>query len=104
MLQVRFNPDDIQFKTMKTMDHAARLAMMPDYEMYSMDLKEGAVVKLCHQTLSLELECVITRNNTIHASKLDGTTCLQFYYIDLFESVCRVIQDPTYADKLYHAF
>jgi hypothetical protein len=31
MLQVRFNPDDIQFKTMKTMDYASRLAMMPDY-------------------------------------------------------------------------
>ena len=36
--------------------------------------------------------------------ELDGTNCLQFYYIDLFDSVCRVIQDPTYADKLYHAF
>ena len=55
MLQVRFNPDDIQFKTMKTMDYASRLAMMPDYEMYSVDLKEGAVVERCDQTLSLEL-------------------------------------------------
>jgi len=35
---------------------------------------------------------------------MDGTNSLQFYYIDLFESVCRVIQDPTYANKLYHAF
>jgi hypothetical protein len=26
---------------MKTMDRAARLAMMPDYEMYCVDLTEG---------------------------------------------------------------
>ena len=45
-MQVRFNPEDIQFKTMKTMDRAARLAMMPDYEMYCVDLKEGALVEL----------------------------------------------------------
>jgi hypothetical protein len=38
----------MQFKTMKTMDRAARLAMMPDYEMYSVDLKEGEVmIELC---------------------------------------------------------
>ena len=47
-MQVRFNPEDIQFKTMKTMDRAARLAMMPDYEMYCVDLKEGALVELCN--------------------------------------------------------
>ena len=46
----------------------------------------------------------LTRMDGISAPELDGTNCLQFYYIDLFESVCRVIQDPTYADKLYHAF
>ena len=40
----------------------------------------------------------------MNVPELDGTNCLQFYYIDLFDSVCRVIQDPTYADKLYHAF
>ena len=36
--------------------------------------------------------------------ELDGTNVMQFYYIDLIDSVCRVIQDPAYADKLYHAF
>ena len=46
----------------------------------------------------------LTRNNIFCSPDLDGTNCLQFYYIDLFESVCRVIQDPTYANKLYHAF
>ena len=35
---------------------------------------------------------------------LDGTNSLKFYYVDLVESVHRVIQDPKYADKLYHAF
>ena len=29
---------------------------------------------------------------------------MKFYYIDLIDSVCRVIQDPTYVSKLYHAF
>ena len=42
-MQVCFNAEDIQFKTMKTMDRAARLAMIPDYEMYCVDLKEGAL-------------------------------------------------------------
>jgi hypothetical protein len=36
--------------------------------------------------------------------ELDGSNSLKFYYIDLFDSVCRVIQDPKYADQLYHAF
>jgi hypothetical protein len=39
--QVRFCPEDIHHKTMKSMDKAARLAMMPDYEMFMVDLKEG---------------------------------------------------------------
>ena len=32
LVQVCFNPEDIQFKTMQTMDRAARLAMKPDYD------------------------------------------------------------------------
>ena len=50
-VQVCFNPEDIQFKTMKTMDRAARLAMMPDYAIYCFDLEEGAVSELCDQIL-----------------------------------------------------
>lgn len=42
-VQVLFNPSGIQYKTMKSMDKAARLAMMPDYEMYCVDLTEGAM-------------------------------------------------------------
>ena len=34
---------------------------------------------------------------------LDGTNSLKFYFVDLLESVYRVIQDPMYAEKLYHA-
>ncbi len=41
-VQVQFDPSGIQYKTMKSMDKAARLAMMPDYEMYCVDLTEGA--------------------------------------------------------------
>ena len=40
-MQVRFDPSGLQYKTMKSMDRAARLAMMPDYEMYCVDLTEG---------------------------------------------------------------
>ena len=36
--------------------------------------------------------------------ELDGANVMQFYYIDLIDSVCRVIQDPTNVNKLYHAF
>ena len=43
----RFDPSNIQYKTMKSMDKAARLAMMPDYEMYSVDLTEGMDGPLC---------------------------------------------------------
>ena len=41
VVQVRFDPSGLQYKTMKSMDKAARLAMMPDYEMYCVDLTEG---------------------------------------------------------------
>ena len=35
---------------------------------------------------------------------MDGANKLQFYFIDLIDSVVRCIEDPTLADKLYHAF
>ena len=41
--QVKFQPKDFVHKTMKSMDRAARLAMLPDYDMYWVDLKEGNV-------------------------------------------------------------
>ena len=50
-MQVRFDPSNIQYQTMKSMDKAARLAMMPDYEMYSVDLTEGTYGPLCHASL-----------------------------------------------------
>lgn len=40
-LQERFSPGDIQHKTMKAMDKAALQAMIPDHEMFAVDLKEG---------------------------------------------------------------
>ena len=39
--QVKFQPEGILHKTMKTMDRAARLAMLPDYDIFCVDLKEG---------------------------------------------------------------
>jgi len=40
----------------------------------------------------------------LNFAELDGTNSLKFYFIDLVASVHRVIQDPKYADQLYHAF
>ena len=50
--QARFNPEDVHYKTMKTMDRSARLAMMPEYDMYCVDLKEGEAVEHCNQIVS----------------------------------------------------
>jgi hypothetical protein len=53
-VQVRFDPSSLQYKTMKSMDKAARLAMMPDYEMYCVDLTQGIThvlaYKKCNET------------------------------------------------------
>ena len=40
-MQIRFNPADITAKAMKTLDRAARLAMLPNCEIYCVDLTEG---------------------------------------------------------------
>ncbi len=40
-MQVRFDPGSIRHKTMKGMDRAAQLAMLPEYEIFSVDLTEG---------------------------------------------------------------
>jgi hypothetical protein len=42
-MQVRFDPESIHHKTMKGMDRAARLAMLPEYEIFSVDLTEGTM-------------------------------------------------------------
>jgi len=42
-MQVQFRPDSIQQKTMKSMDKTACKAMMPDYQLFSVDLREGAL-------------------------------------------------------------
>ena len=45
-VQVGFSPENIQHKTLKSLDkldRAARLAMMPDYEMNCVDFTEGIV-------------------------------------------------------------
>ena len=57
-MQIRFQPTDIQNKTMKSMDKAARLAMMPEYEMYCVDLTEG--VASCFSSGKFVLMCTNT--------------------------------------------
>ncbi len=48
IVKVRFDPSGLQYKAMKSMDKAARFAMMPDYEMYCVDLTEGATQLRSH--------------------------------------------------------
>ncbi len=52
---MRFNPEEITHKTMKTMDHAARLAMLPDYEIYCVDLTEGKFLAYNVEMCSFDL-------------------------------------------------
>jgi hypothetical protein len=40
-MQVRFSPEGIEHKTMKSLDKAARMAMFPNYQIYCADLSEG---------------------------------------------------------------
>jgi hypothetical protein len=37
-MKVRCDPESIKHKTMKGMDRAARLAMLPEYEIFCVDL------------------------------------------------------------------
>ena len=41
--QMRFQPEEIFLKTLISIDRAARLDMLPDYDIYWVDLKEGNV-------------------------------------------------------------
>jgi hypothetical protein len=43
VLQERFDSGSIKHKTMKGMDKAARLAMLPEYQIFSVDLTEGTM-------------------------------------------------------------
>ena len=42
-MQVRFDLESIQHKTVKGMDRTARLAMLPEYEIFSVDLTEDTI-------------------------------------------------------------
>ncbi len=69
--QLRFQPDGVFQKTMKTMDKAARLAMLPDCEKFCVDLKVF--------------------------SELDGENTLKFYFVDLLDAVIIIQCDSKYA-------
>ena len=43
--QVKFQPEGILHKTMKTMDRAARLAMLPDCDIFCVDLGGRRIIK-----------------------------------------------------------
>ena len=60
---------------MKSTDTAARLAMMQDYEMYCVDLTQGADY---HDFDSKALQNVLIRNNKSVSTELDGTNCYKF--------------------------
>ncbi len=42
-MQVRFDLASVHHKTMKGMDRAAMLAMLPEYEIFSVDLTESTM-------------------------------------------------------------
>ena len=54
--------------------------------------------------------CIPYSNNTFCAAQycmfqdLDGDNKLKFYWIDLVKAIERSIEDPSYLNKLYHAF
>ena len=53
---------------MKSMDKAARLAMLPDYEMFCVDLKDGMV------RLTSVMYCVVLGSNVWYFVYLTRTT------------------------------
>ncbi len=44
--QARFESSEICLKTMKTMGKTSSLAMLPDFEIFCVDLTEGIFIKL----------------------------------------------------------
>jgi len=46
----------------------------------------------------------LVQGNTASIADLDGSNNMKFYWIDLIEAVKRYIENPLYAEKLYHAF
>ena len=40
----------------------------------------------------------------LFAAEKDGSNKLKFYWIDLIDAVGRYVQNPLYAEKLYHQF
>ena len=46
----------------------------------------------------------MVQGNTASIADLDGSNNMKFYWIDLIEAVKRYIENPLYAEKLYHAF
>ncbi len=99
--QVRFNSSDILQKT--TMDRTARLAMLPDHEIFYVDsdLTEGEYKKCFFfwfaANSGADYIC-----SALPAK--DGSNKLKFYYIDLLKAIIRSAEDPTLAGKLYHTF
>ena len=60
--QLRFQPDGVFQKTMKTMDKAARLAMLPDCDIFCVDLKEGNMTYNVVMHLSKKIHKVMCSN------------------------------------------
>ena len=46
-VQVRFKPEDIHFRTMTTMNRAARLDMMPDYVTLAVPSSCTLLISVC---------------------------------------------------------
>ena len=83
------------------MDRTARLAMLPDHEIFCVDLTEGEYKKCSFfwfaANSGADYIC-----SALPAK--DGSNKLKFYYIDLVKAIIRSAEDPTLAGKLYHTF
>ena len=56
-LQVRFEPQSINHKTMKGLDRAAKQVMLPDYEIFSVNLTESK--SICYDVVVLNAVLIL---------------------------------------------
>ncbi len=88
--QARFNSSDILKKTMEPMDRTARLAMLPDHEIFCVDLTEGEYTKFSFfwfaANSGADYIC-----SAVPAK--DGSNKIKFCYIDLVKAIIRSAEE-----------
>jgi len=75
------------------MDRAAKQALLPDYDFFSVDLTEGKSANCSIQVSATKCSTeVIFDLFSVVFTELRGSNKLVFYFIDLFDSVIRSVQ------------